>query len=203
MVASFIASRKSIGQPFKKNRAEIRDGEAGPMLTGNEMQWFVLQSRVGGERAAELHLHTLLIETFLPLARRPINHATRRARSAVRPLFPGYVFARFCATLSLRAVRYSRGVRRILGIGDRPWPMDDAIVASIRDRVGAEGFVELADPVLRSGDSVRVAAGPLRGWSGIFDRSLSDAQRVVILVETLQQGRVVIRRDWLELSDAA
>ena len=32
---------------------------------------------------------------------------------------------------------------------------------------------------------------------------LSDAERVVILIETLQQGRVVIRRDCLELSEAA
>ena len=48
-----------------------------------------------------------------------------------------------------------------------------------------------------------VTTGPLSGWSGIFDSELSDAQRVVILIETLQQGRVVIRRDCLELSEAA
>jgi hypothetical protein len=43
----------------------------------------------------------------------------------------------------------------------------------------------------------------LAGWSGVFDSQLADTERVVILIETLQQGRVVLRRDYLELSDAA
>ena len=77
------------------------------------------------------------------------------------------------------------------------------IVATIRTRLGADGFVELNERPFGAGDSVRVTAGPLAGWSGIFDSELSDAERVVILIETLQQGRVVIRRDFLELSDAA
>ena len=48
-----------------------------------------------------------------------------------------------------------------------------------------------------------MTTGPLAGWSGIFDSELSDAERVVILIDTLQQGRVVVRRDCLELSEAA
>jgi hypothetical protein len=61
----------------------------------------------------------------------------------------------------------------------------------------------LVERPFSAGDPVRITAGPLAGWSGIFDSELSDIQRVVILVETLQQGRVVIRRDCLELSEAA
>jgi transcriptional antiterminator RfaH len=140
---------------------------------------------------------------LLPLARRPVRHATRTARMVLRPLFPGYLFGRFCAAVSLRTVRYSRGVLRVLGTGDRPWPVDDAIVADIRERLGPEGCIELAARPFGAGDSVRITSGPLAGWSGIFDCELSDAERVVILIETLKQGRVVIRRDCLELSEAA
>ena len=174
------------------------------MIALNEMHWFAIQTRPHAEAAAESNLRALPVETFLPLARRPVRHATRGPRLVLRPLFPGYLFARFCAARSLRAVAYSRGVLRVLGgAPDRPWPMDDAIVATIRARLGAEGFVELRERPFSCGDSVRVTAGPLAGWSGIFDCELSDAERVVILIETLQQGRVLIRRDWLELSDAA
>ena len=174
------------------------------MITLDDMQWFAIQTRPNTEAAAESNLRALPIETLLPLARRPVRHATRAPRMVLRPLFPGYLFARFCAAVSLRAVNYTRGVLRVLGgAPDRPWPMDDEIVTALRARLGSEGFVELRERPFGSGDSVRVTAGPLTGWSGIFDCELSDAERVVILIETLQHGRVVIRRDCLELSDAA
>ena len=173
------------------------------MSTSDEIQWFAIQARPGAEPAAESHLRALPIETLLPLARRRVHHATRTPRMVLRPLFPGYFFARFCPAASLRAVSYSRSVLRVVGGGGRPWPVDDAIVADIRDRLGPEGCVELAERRFGVGDSVRITAGPLVGWSGIFDSELSDAERVVILIETLQQGRVVVRRDSLELSEAA
>jgi hypothetical protein len=77
------------------------------------------------------------------------------------------------------------------------------VIATIRVRLGSQGCVELIDRPFGAGDSVRVTAGPLAGWSGIFDCELSDAERVVILIDTLQQGRVVIGRGCLELSEAA
>jgi transcriptional antiterminator RfaH len=169
----------------------------------DEIRWFAIQSRPGMESAAESNLRALQIETLLPLARRLVHHATRKPRMAVRPLFPGYLFGRFCGAVSLRAVSYSRGVLRVVGAGGRPWPVDDAIIGDIRERIGPEGCVEIGQRAFRVGDSVRITTGPLSGWAGVFNCELSDAQRVVILIETLQQGRVVIRRDCLELSEAA
>jgi transcriptional antiterminator RfaH len=168
-----------------------------------ETYWFAIQTRAGAEAAVDFRLRSLLFETLLPLALRSFRHATRTARMVARPLFPGYLFARFCAEASLRAVTYSRGVVRVLSAGDRPIPVDDAIVASIRARIGANGWVEFDECSLAAGDRVRITAGPLAGWSGVFARESSDAQRVVILIETLQQGRVVIPRGCLEVSDAA
>ena len=173
------------------------------MTTSDEIYWFAIQARVGAEAAVDAHLRSLPIETLLPLTRRPVRHATRTPRLVMRPLFPGYLFARFCAAISLRAVNYSRGVVRVIGGGERPWPMEDSIIADIRDRIGSDGCVEISKRPFRAGDSVRVTAGPLSGWTGVFDSELSDTQRVVILIETLQQGRVVIQRDSLELSEAA
>jgi transcriptional antiterminator RfaH len=173
------------------------------MTTSDEIQWFAIQARTGAEAVAESNLRALPIETLLPLVRRPVHHATRAPRIVLRPLFPGYFFARFCAAISLRVVRYSRGVLRVVGGGGQPWPVNDAIITDIRERIGPEGYVEMGESSFRVGDRVCVTKGPLAGWSGIFDSELSDAERVVILIETLQQGRVVIRRACLELSDAA
>ncbi len=103
------------------------DSGAPLMTTIDEMHWFAIQTRPNAEAAAEAQLRALPVETLLPFARRPVRHATRAPRMVLRPLFPGYLFARFCAAVSLRAVKYSRGVLRVLGsANDRPWPVDDA-----------------------------------------------------------------------------
>jgi transcriptional antiterminator RfaH len=168
-----------------------------------ETHWFAVQAHSRAEAIAEFGLRSLSIETLLPLVRTPVHHATRAARHVVRALFPGYLFARFCVAESLRAVAFSRGVVRVLGAGGRPIPLEDAIIASIRARIGEDGYVALDERRIGVKDYVRIISGPLAGWSGVFERELSDSQRVVILIETLQQGRVVISRDLLELSDAA
>ncbi len=169
----------------------------------DELHWFAVQTRPGSEAVAESGLRALGVETLLPRMRRLMRHATRTPKMAVRALFAGYLFARFCPAEFLRAVRCSRGVLRVPGAGGRPWIVDEAIIASLRERLGPGGIVELAERPFRSGDSVKVTAGPLAGWCGIFDRQMSDAQRVVILMEALQQGCVVMPRDCLELANAA
>ncbi|HEY5705747.1 MAG TPA: transcription termination/antitermination NusG family protein [Terrimicrobiaceae bacterium] len=161
------------------------------MTISTDMQWLAIQAHPTAEAVAEFNLSLLSIETLLPVVHRAIRHATRRPRLIARALFPGYLFARFCAADSLRAVTYSRGVVRVVGAGDRPIPVQDAIIASIRARIGADGFVELAEHRLVAGDEVRIASGPLAGWSGVFERELGDTQRVEILIQALEQSRVV------------
>jgi transcriptional antiterminator RfaH len=173
------------------------------MTPSDETQWFAIQARAGAESAAEASLRKLPVETLLPLARRSVHHATRTPRMLLRPLFPGYLFGRFSVAGWLRAVTYTRGVLRVVGAGGRPCPVDDAIIADIRERIGPEGYVEMGERPFGPGDSVRITVGPLAGWSGIFNSELSDAERVVILIETLQRGRVVVRRDALEWFEAA
>ena len=117
----------------------------------------------------------------------------------VRPLFAGYLFARFSLAVSLRAVAFGR----VLGTRNRPLLVDDAIIASLRERIGLDGCVELSAAPLARGDAVRITSGPLVGWSGVFERELSDARRVIILIETVQQGCIVVWRKSVERANAA
>jgi transcriptional antiterminator RfaH len=153
-----------------------------PHVCGPFREWltemlFAIQAHPTAEAAAEFSLRSMSIETLLPVIRRPMRHATRTARLVVRALFPGYLFARFCAADSLRAVTYSRGVVRVVGAGERPIPVEEAIIASIRARIGADGCVELIEHGPATNDRVRITSGPLAGWSGVFERELSDSQR--------------------------
>ncbi|MCX7915619.1 MAG: hypothetical protein N3A53_04880 [Verrucomicrobiae bacterium] len=60
-------------------------------------------------------------------------------------------------------------------------------------------MIELPPTPLRPGEVVEIQAGPLQGLQGIFERELSDKERVVILLDTLARGaRVEIARELIE-----
>jgi transcription antitermination factor NusG len=94
-------------------------------------------------------------------------------------------------------------VVRVVGAGDTPLPVDDAVIEELRVRMAADGGIVLEENPLVSGDPVRITAGPMAGWEGIFHSLLSDAQRVVILLDTILQARLVVQRDWVERAEAA
>lgn len=118
-----------------------------------------------------------------------------------KPLFPGYLFARFHPELSLRAVTYSRGVTRVVGASRGPLPLDEAIIGSIRDRMDHNGFVALERQALTAGDGVKISSGPFGGWPGVFERDLKDGERVMILLETLQRCHLIVHRDSVERAE--
>lgn len=160
--------------------------------------WFAIQAKPANETIVETALQSLQLETLLPRVRTPNRGGRRSHRLKRRPLFQGYLFARFRPDLSLRAVIYCRGVTRVVGAKERPLPIEDAIIGSIRERMDDHGCVLLDAPALVAGDTVQVFSGPFGGWHGVFERDLSDGQRVVILLETLQHSRLVVDRDVVE-----
>jgi len=64
-------------------------------------------------------------------------------------------------------------------------------------RAHAEMDVITIQPVvLKPGNIVEIQEGPLRGLQGIFEREMSDSERVVILLDTLAKGaRVQVSRE--------
>lgn len=168
----------------------------------SEAQWFAIQTRVAGEKVADASLRQLGLATLLPLLRR--NQKSWRARkNPVKALFPGYLFACLDVATQLRATAHARGVVRVVSAGERPLPVAADIIEAIRARMDAVGCVSLEVRSFRPRETVQIIAGPLAGWHGAFDSALGDAERVVILLETLHQARLIVRADWVERSAAA
>lgn len=118
---------------------------------------------------------------------------------AIKPLFPSYLFARFCPATYLHSIQYARGVRQVVRGGSLPLPIDEEIIQVIKSEVGENGFVDLQPRSLQPGDRVVVKEGPLQGLKGLFKQELSDKQRVVVLLETIQyQARVLIEKGNLQ-----
>jgi transcription antitermination factor NusG len=102
----------------------------------------------------------------------------------VSPLFAGYIFARFDAAVLLGKVRYTRGIRNVVGFGEYATPVEDEVMELIQSRTDADGFVHVVE--LRPGDAVEVVDGPMRSLSGVFERHLSQEDRVLILLTTVR-----------------
>jgi transcriptional antiterminator RfaH len=159
-----------------------------------EVHWFAVHAKPYREDVAAQNIARLDLEVFLPKVKRE-SLVCGVPREVIKPLFPGYLFARFCPATSLPLIRYARGVLRIVSCGDVPLPVDEAIIREIRSRIGADGYVRLEDRTLRPGERVLVRDGPLRGLTGIFESELDDRERVILLLEAIEyQARVVIER---------
>jgi transcriptional antiterminator RfaH len=147
--------------------------------------WYVVHTHPRKEPFVSARIGELGREVFFPTLseRRP-----GRKRTSIGPLFPGYVFARLSEREGdLPRVRWAQGVRVVLGDGDGPRPVDEALVETIRVRADRRGRVKLGGG-LRAGDRVRVVDGPLAGLVGVLERpSSSPAERAFVLLDVFHR----------------
>lgn len=161
----------------------------------NLPRWYAVYTRPKQEFRAESNLKAWGIETFNPRTKERVRSQDKIPR-AVKQLFPRYLFAR-CACEELHKITFTRGVQTVVSFGNKPAPVDDAVISLIRSRLGEEGFVRLNDE-LTTGDHVMINAGRFAGMEGIFDRALNGSERVSLLLSTVAlQGRLIIERDYV------
>lgn len=155
------------------------------------MEWYAVNTRPHQENLAERNLMRFGVETFAPRIRSE-KVIRRMRRTVVTPLFPGYFFAKLSLDTHYRAVSYAHGVRRLVAFGQAPAIVDEEIIDSMKSRV-SNGYVQMRSSVLKSGQAVRIQAGPLQGLEAIFEQEMNDHQRSLLLLQALSyQARVVV-----------
>jgi len=162
-------------------------------MRGNDVDWYLVRTKPGKERWVHDQLAALLPAVFLPLLEAKTPRWGKMAWS-ITPLFPCYVFAQFELQARYFDVRYLPGVQGLVSAGHDPLAVPVAVIDEIRRRVDAKGVVKLEERPFGSGERVRVVEGPFRGFEAIFERYLSGAERVAILLSTLEANalRVVL-----------
>ena len=150
------------------------------------MAWYVIQTKPTSEAAVQQHLKNARFETFLPRIRTLVR-GQKRGVTRVKSLFPSYLFAHLDLhdPNLFRMIKYTRGVRKILGDGALPVPVPDEMIAIIRDRVDEDGVIEQR-LVMKKGDPVRIRAGMFRDLVGILDKPVSAAGRVRVLLQIMR-----------------
>jgi transcription antitermination factor NusG len=151
--------------------------------------WYVIQTKPKKELEAESYLSTKGVEIFNPLME---TFALRNGgmNKELRALFPGYIFGKFDLEQNYPLVRWARGVRKVLGFGGYPTPISEEVVTTIKERTDAQGIMRVKHH-FEPNDVVRIKTGPLRDLLGVFERWLSDSERVRILLSLIGYQPVV------------
>jgi transcriptional antiterminator RfaH len=162
-----------------------------------QTHWYAIHTKPHREEQAAGNIGRLGLTVFLPKVKKEKLAFDRRVVT-LKPLFPGYVFARFCPSPYLHSIRYARGVNRVVCVDGSPIPIDDEIISGIHSRIDEDGFVNLNSCDLTKGQEVLVNDGPLHGLVGIFEPDLSDGGRAALLFRTVEyQLRVLVEKSRL------
>jgi len=118
----------------------------------------------------------------------------------LKPFFSGYGFIYFDYPAQYQMVKYTRGVKRIIGSQGGPIPISERIIQEIKKRE-INGLIELdkygGEPEI--GDEIEIMEGPLKGMRGIFKKEITEKERVLILLSYVSyQGQLIIEKKKLK-----
>ena len=160
--------------------------------------WFIVNSKPKQEFDAEKHLRTLEIDVYLPVYNKKIKK-NRVKVDRIAPLFNGYLFARFDISESYQKVRYTRGVKTLLGSNEYLWTLADEKIQDIKSRE-SNGLVMLRprEEHFRQGDRILIDDGDFEGWEGIFQEELPDRERAMILLTNVRfSSKLILPKKYL------
>jgi transcriptional antiterminator RfaH len=149
-------------------------------------RWYVIQTKPTSEEAVCHHLKNANFETFLPKIQVMVR-GSGKSVLRTRVLFPSYVFAHLDLNDAnlYHMIKYTRGVRKILGDGGTPVPIPDEMIEVIRERVDADGLIEQG-LVMKKGDEVRVRTGIFKDLIGVLEKPVSASGRVKVLLKAMR-----------------
>ena len=157
-----------------------------PGTTPDAPQWFLLQCKPLQQARAELNLQQQGFTFYAP------EHTVQRLRRGrvdvgTEALFPGYVFIQLDSQSNWRALRATKGVSRVVGFGDRPLAVPDALIAALQQRLQSP-----AAPVAlyKAGARVLITEGCFKHIEAIV-QAVTPQQRIVVLLNILNTQQAV------------
>lgn len=147
-------------------------------------RWYVVYSKPRKEEFAEISLRSKGLKTFFPRLLLPELAPGQRR---VVPLFPSYLFVYIdCLSDEYAYVRWSPGVKRLVGFNGNPTPLDEGIVAFLMGQADATGVIR-ARSNLKIGQPVQISGGPFDGLIGIIEEPPNARGRVRVLMSLLNR----------------
>ena len=152
-------------------------------------RWFCVYTQPKREFVALKNLEAQSYCCFLPAFLKTVRHA-RRTRKARIALFPRYLFVQIdVAEQAWTPIRSTVGVTDLVLRNDRPQPVPDGIVTTLRAAVNVDGHVDFRDEI-EVGQNVRLLSGPFFNLVGRLQH-MDDRGRAKVLLDILGGQRLV------------
>lgn len=155
--------------------------------------WYAVQTKPKREKDVQVQLERASFETFLPKMKGLVS---------TKPLFPSYLFiqADFDHAETHRLVRFTRGVRQILGERKAPHPVPSFVLETLRE-ITRDGSLNEQELLCRVGHEVTVKRGILKDLQGIIEKNIPETGRVKVLFKWLHMNvRAEIKYTDLEIA---
>jgi transcriptional antiterminator RfaH len=160
--------------------------------------WFIISTKPKQEFIAEQSLKSLGANTYLPLYMKKIKKNKEKIE-VIAPLFSGYMFAQFSVIDMYHKVRYTRGVKSVLGNNQCLWTIADEKISNIKERE-SDGIVTLKkrEDSFNSGDKILIDEGDFDGWEGVFYEELPDNERAIIMLTNVSYtSKLIVLKKYL------
>lgn len=169
--------------------------------THEHKSWYLAQLKPNCAQIAVRNLARQGIETFLPL-REQTQAKGGKFTTAIRPLFPGYIFVALNTAEGLwRKVNSTYGITKLVSFGAMPTPVPADLVYALQARCD-EGAVFREADALKPGDHVQVTKGPFTSALAQIEGSAPD-QRVWVLMDVMGRStRVAVDPGDLRRADS-
>jgi transcription antitermination factor NusG len=152
-----------------------------------EQRWYAAYTYPRHEKRVAEYLSGRSVEHFLPLS----NYLSRRKdrqKIIQQPLFPSYIFVRLNLRDRLQILGVP-GIVNLVSFHGSPEPLPEEDIDALR-----VGLAQTRDvrqhPFVNAGRRVRIARGPLVGFTGIV-RRMKGNLRVILSVELIRRSFLV------------
>lgn len=146
------------------------------------MNWYAIYTKPKCEDSTVFHLSNAGLETLSPKIK--IKKFVRKKYiDVLEQLFPCYIFVFLDKKKHSHMIKYTRGVKYIVG-KENPIIVHTEIIDAIRKTMEGN-IVKLVPENFEEGDRVLIQDGPFKDFYGIFERNIHGKERVMILLETL------------------
>lgn len=162
--------------------------------------WFIISTKPKQEFVAERSLKSLGANVYLPLYQKKIKK-NKEKKEVISPLFSGYLFAQFSIIELYHKVRYTRGVKSVLGNSEGLWTINGDKIEDIKLREDNQGIVTLRprDERFESGDRIMIDEGDFDGWEGIFFEDIPGTERAVIMLTNVSYtSKLIVLKKYLK-----
>jgi transcriptional antiterminator RfaH len=166
-------------------------------LHDGSASWFLAQLKPNCAKIADKNLKRQGFQTFLPMEKET-RQRNGKFVTAMRPLFPGYIFVAFDVAGGFwRTVNSTYGITRLVSFGKEPTAVPPDLVSQLMLRCDAMGKLLPPKP-LKPGDHVTLTKGPFASLVAEVEKIAPD-QRVWVLMEIMGgQTRVAVGADQLQ-----